>query len=168
MVVEDQVKAHLQIRLLISCSTCVIVHMDDFYLPSQQLIQNKPLNKSIGSDFDWERMRYQVLVPLSNNMEANYQRYDWETDQVKEWHIVPIGGIVLIEGVYTIRRELEAFYDIKIWVDCPRHTRLSRGLERDGEGARDRWENDWMVSEDIYVKEHNPEQRADIILSGTK
>uniref|UniRef100_UPI00406CEA9B uridine kinase family protein n=1 Tax=Paenibacillus sp. FSL H8-0168 TaxID=2921378 RepID=UPI00406CEA9B len=67
---------------------------------------------------------------------VRYQRYDWETDKLSEWHTVPAGGIVIIEGVYSIRKELEDKYDFKVWVDCPRKIRLSRGLERDGDCTR--------------------------------
>jgi uridine kinase len=47
-------------------------------------------------------------------------------------------------------------------------TRLSRGIERDGEAAREMWENNWMVSEDIYVKEHKPFEIADLVVDGSK
>jgi uridine kinase len=151
-----------------SYAKCEIVHMDDFYLPAQQLNQNIHQNKYIGADFNWKRIRDQVLVPLSNNKEGYYQRYDWETGQLEEWHVLAVGGIVLFEGVYTTRSELETFYDAKIWVDCPRDTKLCRGLERDREETRERRENDWMISEDIYMREHRPKQRSDIILSGTQ
>lgn len=149
-------------------SNVTVVHMDDFYLPSSQIINTHPKKKPIGSDFDWKRLLSQVIEPLSQNKEGKYQRYDWELDNLAEWHTVPIGGIVIIEGVYSIRKELSNKYDLKIWVDCPRKIRLLRGLERDGEEARDMWENNWMISEDIYVEEHKPFERADIIVNGDK
>lgn len=155
-------------KLKDECSNVTVVHMDDFYLPSSQLIKTHPENKTIGADFDWKRVLNQVLEPISQNKEGHYQRYDWETDDLAEWHTVPIRGIVIVEGVYSIRKELANKYDFTIWVECPRETRLSRGLERDGEEARDMWENNWMISEDIYVEEQKPYERADLIVNGTK
>ncbi|EOP10632.1 hypothetical protein ICS_02884 [Bacillus cereus BAG2O-3] len=32
-------------------STVTVVHMDDFYLPSAQIVNEHPTNKSIGADF---------------------------------------------------------------------------------------------------------------------
>ncbi|ATP41944.1 uridine kinase [Solibacillus sp. R5-41] len=145
-----------------------IVHKDDFYLPSSQIIKTHPTKKPIGADFDWKRLLNQVLEPISQEKEGHYQRYDWETDSLAEWHTVPVGGIVIIEGVYSIRKELVDKYDVKIWVDCPREKRLSRGLHRDGEEAREMWENNWMISEDIYVEKHKPYESADIVVDGTK
>ncbi len=149
-------------------SRVTIVHMDDFYLPSSQIMKIHPVSKPIGADFDWNRVLNQVLEPISQNKEGHYQRYDWDTDSLAEWHTVPIGGIVIIEGVYSIRSELVKKYDFTIWVDCPRELRLSRGLERDGEEARDMWENNWMISEDVYIEDHKPFKRADFIINGTK
>jgi uridine kinase len=161
-------KSTLADNLKEHCSNVTIVHMDDFYFPSSQIINTHPTKKLIGSDFDWKRILKQVLQPLSQDIEGHFQRYNWETDNLAEWHTVPIGGIVIIEGVYSIRRELAEKYDFTIWVDCPRELRLSRGLKRDGEEARDKWENDWMISEDIYIQQHRPFQRADLVVDGAK
>ncbi|WP_236035275.1 uridine kinase family protein [Alkalihalobacterium elongatum] len=159
-------KSTLAAKLKMECAHVTVVHMDDFYLPSSQIIKIHPEKKPIGADFDWKRLLKQVLEPISQNKEGHYQRYDWETDRLAEWHVVPVGGIVIIEGVYSIRNELVKKYDYTIWVDCPRELRLSRGLKRDGEEARDMWENNWMISEDIYVEEHKPFERADLIVNG--
>ncbi|WP_404338187.1 uridine kinase [Planococcus rifietoensis] len=161
-------KSTLAKQLKKACSDVTLVQMDDFYLPSSQLLVVPPEEKPIGADFDWRRMLKDVLEPLSRNKEGCYQRYDWEKDELAERHTVPVGGIVAIEGVYSLRNELVDKYDYTIWVDCPRDTRLSRGLERDGEGARDMWVNNWMVSEDLYVEKHKPVERADLVVTGTK
>lgn len=161
-------KSTLANQLKKECSDVTIVHMDDFYLPSSQLINSHPKEKAIGADFDWGRMLKDVIEPISRNKEGCYQRYDWEKDDLAEWHTVPVRGIVVIEGVYSLRNEVVDNYDYTIWVNCPRDVRLSRGLERDGEDARDTWENNWMISEDLYIKEHNPLGRADLVVNGTK
>ncbi|MGN4443496.1 uridine kinase family protein [Bacillus cereus group sp. MYBK79-1] len=148
-------------------STVTIVHMDDFYLPSAQIVNEHPTNKSIGADFDWKRLLQGVLDPISNGIEGCYKRYDWETDSLEESHTVPANGIVIIEGVYATRQELAEMYDLKIWVNCPRETRIKRGIARDGEAARDMWENNWMVAEDMYVESHKPHEYADFIIDGT-
>ncbi|EKN69805.1 putative uridine kinase [Neobacillus bataviensis LMG 21833] len=146
------------------CSDVTVVHMDDFYFPSDQIIETTPTQKPIGADVDWKRVVKQVLEPIRRNKEGHYQRYDWKSDQLAEWHPVPIGGIVIIEGVYSTRNELSNLYDYTIWIDCPRETRLVRGLERDGEEARGMWEDNWMISEDLYVKEHQPHHRAHLVV----
>lgn len=161
-------KSTLANSLLMHCSDVTVVHMDDFYLPSAQRIDIHPVEKPIGADFDWMRMLTEVIEPLSQNKEGCYQRYDWENDILSEWHSVPIGGIVVIEGVYTLRNELIAKFDYTIWIDCPRDVRLARGLMRDGEGAREMWVNNWMIAEDLYVEKHKPREKAHLIVNGMK
>ncbi|EMY5505387.1 AAA family ATPase [Bacillus wiedmannii] len=160
-------KSTLANKIKSKFSTVTIVHMDDFYLPSSQIINEHPTNKSIGADFDWKRLLQEVLDPISNGIEGCYKRYDWETDSLAETHTVPAIGIVIIEGVYATRQELAEMYDLKIWVNCPRETRIKRGIARDGETARDMWENNWMVAEDMYVESHKPHEFADFIIDGT-
>lgn len=161
-------KSTLSKKLKDELPDVTVVHKDDFHFPSSQLINDVPANKPIGSDFDWKRLLAQVLKPLSSGQDGYYQRYDWDTDTLAEFHTVPAGGIVIIEGVYSTRKELEDYYDLKIWVDCPRELRLARGIERDGEAAREMWAANWMVAEDMYVQQQKPSERADIIISGTK
>jgi uridine kinase len=96
-----------------ACSDVTIVHMDDFYHPSSKIINAPPTEKPIGADFDWKRLLNQVLEPLSKEKEAHYQRFDWKTDRLAEWHTVPVGGIVIVEGVYAIRKELADKYDFR-------------------------------------------------------
>ncbi|KKK39241.1 uridine kinase [Mesobacillus campisalis] len=161
-------KSTLADKITEHCANVTIVHMDDFYLPSSEIIQAHPTKKPVGADFDWQRLLKQVIEPLNQEKGGHYQRYDWKTDALAEWHSVSLGGIVIIEGVYSIREELSNLYDLKIWVDCPREIRLSRGIERDGEEAREMWENNWMLSEDIYFEKQKPIERADMVVDGTK
>jgi uridine kinase len=142
-----------------------IVQMDDFYLPSTQRSVPRALD-SIGSSFDWQRLRDEVLAPLTAGQPARYQRYDWPSDALAEWHDVPL-GVVIVEGLYSTRLELGQFYDLTVWVECPRPVRLARGIERDGEVARRQWEDEWMPAEDRYVNVQSPHTRADLVYAGS-
>jgi uridine kinase len=143
-----------------------IIKGDDFFLPSASRPCGVPSEKPIGGDFDWCRLRHQVLEPLRRGQTARYDRYDWLKDELTVAREVPPGGVVLVEGVYSSRREIADLYDMRLWVECPRERRLARGLERDGEAARKRWEEDWMPSEDQYIREHRPHEYADAIVNG--
>ncbi|MGG4265980.1 uridine kinase family protein [Peribacillus simplex] len=160
-------KSTLASRIQAECPGSAVVHMDDFYLPSSKRIQLPPAPKQIGADCDWERVFNQILKPLTVGKDARYQRYDWETDTMAEWHIVPAEGLVIIEGTYSIRNELAGSHDFTIWVECPRDQRLKRGLERDGEDARQMWEDNWMIHEDLYVDAQRPQERANLVVDGT-
>ena len=142
------------------------VHMDDFFLPLALRPRGLPSTKPVGSDFDWRRLRDQVVHPLRGGRHARYDQYDWNEDRLTGALEVAPGRVVLIEGVYVCRRELAPLYDLRVWVECPRDVRLQRGLERDGEAARARWEQDWMPCEDRYMEEHRPLDYVEAIVSG--
>ena len=144
-----------------------IVRMDDFFRPSSQQRTRLINDNFVNGGIDWKRLRDQVILPIKENQPGGYQRYDWPSCTLQEWHVVDVGGILIIEGVYANRRELALLYDYRIWIECPRPLRLSRGLARDGEQARDRWESDWMPTEDRYIERHRPWELADLIVDGS-
>jgi uridine kinase len=145
-----------------------IVQFDDFYRPSDARRLRRDSNDTeVGGDFDWRRVRDQVLRPLSAAKPARYQRYDWDTDSLAEWHEIRPGGSVIVEGTYAIRPELRDFYHLTVWVDAPHDIRLQRGLERDGEHARHRWLSEWMPEEDRYIEATQPKGHVDVVIDGS-
>jgi uridine kinase len=153
-------------RALAAAATeIVVVEFDDFYLPSAA--RRARQDSEIGGDFDWRRLRDQVLAPLARDEPARYQRYDWPGDRLAEWHSVPVGGIVLVEGNYSTRTELAGFYDTTIWIEAPRALRLERGVRRGGENTRERWLTEWMPEEDRYIAAERPADRADLRFDGS-
>ena len=145
-----------------------VVHFDDFYRPAEERkVRAASGDDEVGGSFDWRRARDQVLQPLVDGEIARYQRYDWDSDELAEWHLISPGGMVIVEGNYSTRDELRDYYDLTIWVDSPQEIRLRRGVERDGEDARARWLEEWIPEEDRYVGAYQPADRADIVISGT-
>ena len=141
-----------------------VIEVDDFYRPSAtRLPAGDP---DIGGNFEWRRLRDQVLLPLRRGEEARYQRYDWGADAMAEWHTVPPRGTVVIEGNYSTREELRDLYDFRIWVEAPAELRLARGLERGGINTRERWLEEWMPEEERYLAAQEPWRFADHVVDG--
>jgi uridine kinase len=161
-ILADKIRQQLEAAHL----TVVTVRNDDFYLPSASRDQLPAHLKPVGGDFDWMRLRDQVLVPLKSSQLAKYARYDWPSDRLAEEHEIQPRGIVLVEGVYSTREVLRDLFDFRIWVNCPRELRLRRGLARDGHAARSRWVDDWMPAEDRYYDEQRPHTFAHAVVNG--
>ena len=148
-------KSAVAISIKENISNTKIVEMDDFYVPEFTRV-------------DWDRVYEQVIAPLKNNSEGSYQRFDWDTKKLAEWHEVKPKGVVIIEGVYALHGNIRGAYDYKVWVEAPYDVRLRRGLKRDGEDARDQWVNEWMPKEEEYKESQKPRESADLIIDGTK
>ena len=132
--------------------SATIIHTDDF--------------SAWNNPFDWwPRLLEQVLVPLSKNERAHYQRYDWDRQELAEWHAVDPGGLVVVEGVSSSRLKFRPYLSLSVWVDAPRAIRLERGIDRDGEGMRHAWLA-WMAAEDEWAADEDARSFADLIVSG--
>jgi dephospho-CoA kinase len=75
---------------------------------------------------------------------------------------------VIAEGVAVLRQDLGDPWDLTIWIDCPRETRLARGVQRDGESNRWKWEKVWIPEEDEYFARERPDLLADVVIDGAK
>jgi len=73
-----------------------MVCLDDFARPSVP-------------GWDQDRFLHQVLNPLMAGQDACYQRWDWPTDSGAEWHQVPAGSNVIIEGVSSTGSEPDGY-----------------------------------------------------------
>ena len=133
-----------------------VVHLDDFAYP----------------ETDRDRLLKQVILPLKEDQAANYQRFDWGTKQLAEWHEITPGGIVIIEGVSALHDMLSNHYDFRIWIECPPEVGFKRGLHRDKTEYRvdntSDWLNVWKPEEKRYVETHKPQDKADYIVDGTE
>lgn len=95
--------------------------------------------------FAWtERLRRQVLVPLSRGETAHYQAYDWQARRF-EAATRPLrpAPVVLLEGVGAGRRALRPQLALLLWMELPRAEAWRRGRRRDGavqSGFWDGWE----------------------------
>jgi uridine kinase len=151
-----------------SADEVTVVEYDDFYLPlAERLARAARADPEIGGNFDWRRLRDQVLDPVVRDEPGRYRRYDWLGDRLAEWHSVPVGGILIVEGNYSTRAELVGYYDYTVWIDAPRELRLERGVRRGGENTRHRWLTEWMPEEDRYVEAEDPATRVDLLLDGS-
>jgi uridine kinase len=132
-----------------------IVQMDDFYSPE------------LGMP-DRARVVKEVLKPLSSDIASVYQVYNWSNDSLDRPITIQPGGIVIVEGVFSLHSDLISYYDFRIWIDCPPNIGFARGvardLARDGVDNSDKWINIWMPKEKAYHQSQNPQQYADYIV----
>lgn len=148
-----------------------VVHGDEFYRPMPQA-ERERLSPREGYEryFDWQRLRHEVLAPLASGQDAAYQRYDWATGCLApdEHHVISRSGVVVVEGVYVGRPELEHFYDLLVWVDTPPEVSWQRLRERGDDHGPIDWEAKWRLAEEHYVAATDPRARAHIAVKGDR
>lgn len=120
-----------------------------------------------GEGFDLARLRAEVFEPLAAGRAAHFASWDWEGRRPGPPRTVTPAGIVVVEGVCALHRMFRDAYDLRVWVDAPYEVRLARGVERDGEAARQTWVEHWMPMEDRYVERDDPIAAADVVVDGS-
>ena len=146
-----------------------VVHGDDFYRP-MDADERAGLTPAQGYDryFDWQRLRDEVLTPLTAGRDAGYRRYDWSTGALATDGSLAVArdGIVVVEGVYTARPELADHYDLVVYVDTPPDESLRRLRVRGDDHGPIDWEARWRLAEEHYLATTRPRERADLVIPG--
>ncbi|HET9169621.1 MAG TPA: hypothetical protein VFN97_09295 [Actinospica sp.] len=150
-------------------TTVTVVHGDDFYRPMDP-DERLTLNPDEGYElyYDWERLREEVLAPLTSGNSATYRRYDWPSGRIapEELHQVPHAGFVIVEGVQAARPELEGYYDLTVFVDTPFDLAMERMLARGHDHGPGEWEQRWLAADKYYFSTTEPWQRLDLVVKG--
>ena len=149
--------------------TATVVHGDDFYREMGQ-DERLRLTPAEGYDryFDWQRLRDEVLAPLTSGQDAQYRRYDWPSHRIApgERHRVPHSGFVIVEGMFVVRPQLEGFYDLTVFVDTPLETCLERLVARGHDHGFGNWNQRWQASDKHYLATTEPRARMDLVVRG--
>jgi uridine kinase len=143
-----------------------IVHGDDFYsdLPDGERALLNP-QQGYDSYFDWRRLQSEVLtVAEEPNVTLRYQRYDWNEGTLGDWIDAVMPDVVIVEGVYTLRRELREYYDVTVFVRTAEATRLQRQQGRN-ENTHE-WIQRWTAAEDLYFARERPWEATDVVVEG--
>lgn len=165
-------KSTLAKKIISHFDNSTIIEADDFYIPTHNQTEATRRN---DLNFEWKRMKKQVLAPLHSAKFARYQRYDWPTDSLAEWQTLNPKELVLVEGCFTLRKELDIYFDFKIWKEESREICLERGLKREAgfrsakemKKVKKRWVDEFQPIEDYYILNHKPQKNADLIVGST-
>ncbi|MER8067938.1 hypothetical protein ABTZ59_06475 [Streptomyces sp. NPDC094034] len=94
----------------------------------------------------WERLRTQVIEPLSDGASARYAPYDWTLRRFTAPRTLPPAPVVIIEGVGAGRRALRPYLARLFWMDRGAEESWERGRRRDGTELSAFW-NEWTTAE---------------------
>lgn len=102
-----------------------------------------------------------VLAPLAVGEIGRWRRWDWIADGWAETHEVEPGGLLVLEGVGSWSPAIAGLVSELVWVEAAPDLRLARGIARDGEEMRARWEQ-WRRDEDDLFRRLGTRDHADV------
>lgn len=143
-------KTTLAVALAKEVPDSVLVHMDDLYLGWS------------GLEDGSRRMATQLLAPRAAKLPGHWQRYDWEAQELAEWHQVDPAHPLIVEGCGALSRAGAAVADLRIWLSADDDARKARALAR-SEGFDEFWDV-WEMQFAAFVVRDQPQGSADLVL----
>jgi uridine kinase len=123
--------------------------------------------------FNYAAVLDDLLRPISGDVfpvHCRQMAVDLFTDLPSYPPTINVGGqaIMLFEGIFALRRELEPYWDFKILLDVDPPTALSRAFVRNSTLAPDivqlRHERRYEPAWQFYLEKDPPEPKADVIV----
>jgi uridine kinase len=155
-----------------------VIHasIDGFHRPRRERYRRGTLSPEgyFYDSFDLDALRKHLLEPLGPDGDLHYldATFDFRTDKpVKEMlQEAKSDSILLFDGVFLLRPELNNHWDFRIFVYISFETSLQRASSRDEElfgsiaETRKRYIERYIPGQKLYLKTVDPESKADIVI----
>lgn len=150
--------------------------IDGFHRPRSQRYQQGPDSPAgyYEDSFDYAALQSSLLHPLGPDGNRRYRRaiFDVRNDipLVTEEEEAPPNAILLFDGVFLLRPELNALWDYRIFVQVDFEVALQRAMIRDqelfgsSEDVRARYLQRYIPGQKLYFHTVNPQSLADVIV----
>ena len=86
---------------------------------------------------------------------------------------MPANGVLVVDGVFAYRPEINSYWDLRIWVEIDAELSVRRGVERDAaidggvEAAEALHRDRYLVGEMLYIEEVDPRSFVEVIVDNT-
>ncbi|MEV0287520.1 MULTISPECIES: uridine kinase [unclassified Kribbella] len=149
----------------------------DYFKRAVELRTSYPVDSPEGyylETWDNEAIRDRLLTPLGPRGDRRYTTglMDPSAQIVldRPAAVAAEDAVLLVDGAFLQRPELDAHWDLRIYVDVTFDEVLRRGIARDqawmpsAEAAEHRYRTKYIPGEKLYVAQVQPQARAEILL----
>ncbi|MCB9143760.1 MAG: hypothetical protein H6635_00195 [Anaerolineales bacterium] len=156
--------------------TIIRASIDGFHNPRQIRHQRGSYSPKgyYFDSFNYELLKKCLLEPLEpeGSRLCRLKAFDFktETEILTDELRVTNAHILIFEGVFLLRHEIEHYWDLKIFMEIDFQTSIKRALERDiylfgnEEEILKRYQERYIPGQKIYFELESPKEKADIII----
>jgi uridine kinase len=151
--------------------------IDHFSLPQSKRYERGALSPAgyYYDAFDYAAVQELLLKPISTPpfpKVCSRGSFDSRTDSpiLLDTCIARSDTVLLFEGIFLFRPELNHYWDYRIFVDISFETSLARALQRDvsllGDShmVKQKYEHRYMPAQRLYLEAVNPQSLADVVV----
>ncbi len=124
--------------------------------------------------FDYDGFKRALLESLGTNGSRRYftEQFDL-SENVKiepNWKQADEHAVLIVDGVFLQRSEINDFWDLRIWVDVPFEVALERACQRDlalfgtVKTVRERYAKRYFPAQQLYMQQCQPKLMAQIVV----
>jgi len=163
---------------LLSCGKKVqVIHTDDFHLPRNVRYAGElPEHiKYYRQSFDTERLVESLLRPVHDGLDVRtnlpHLNVASDTYDLAGTYEIDQDTIVVLEGVFLLRRELCGFVDLMVFLDVPEEILIDRGASRDaqllGSDAERRYREKYLPAQRVLNTPGRVDRLVDIVIDNS-
>lgn len=127
--------------------------------------------------FDYATFTSDLLVPLGREGNRRYRTaaFDLQTDRPIDggWQVATDDAVLIVDGVFLQRPELDAYWDVRIWVDVSFAVSLERACTRDlavfgsVDVVRERYAKRYIPGQQLYLEACHPQRTAQWVVDNS-
>jgi uridine kinase len=145
----------------------------DSWLNIDRFDPNDPAEHYYNNSIRFEEMFSGVVLPLRENrslqVEINYAD-ELSTEYERRTLNFQDVDVILLEGIYLLKRAFRPYYDRTVWIDCSFETALHRAIARGQEGlppeetTRD-YRTIYNPAQRLHFQRDEPEGAASVVVN---
>ena len=153
--------------------TAVLIHLDAWHTPPEvRFNRDNPAEHFYNHAFRFTQVFERLIEPLrrhrSIHLTVELTRLP-EDDRYLYTYDFREVEVVVLEGIFLLRRDLRERYDLAFWVECSFETALARALVRNQEGRSEReirgdHHTIYFPAQRIHLARDDPKSRLDGIV----
>jgi uridine kinase len=142
-------------------------------LPDVRFSKTNPAKNFYLNAIRFDDMFAQLIFPLrerrSLQMEMDFAEETATAYRGQAWQFEDI-DIILLEGIYLLKRAFQGYYDLSFWIDCSFETALERAIYRAQEGlpaedAIKAYRTIYFPAQEIHFLRDDPRTAANAIIN---
>ena len=111
-----------------------------------------------------DRRSLHIDVDFAEETATEYRRHTYDFEEIE---------VIVLEGIYLLKREFRVHYDLSVWIDCSFDTALARALARRQEGLSaeetvNAYRTTYFPAQELHFARDDPKAAATVIVNNDR